>query len=214
MLILVAAGFSGCAPGTVNLGGPAGTPRTGAEAEALAKAIAVYDEGDFAAALVRFEALTATATDDSIGRQARLGEICSRLMLAETQAEFIVAVDMWRDFTQRVTDPEAACELSLLDPLIVRMTPKVTTQVVEIKPVPNQDKSGTAGDPPATSQQVQKLRHELSAIKQKAAQLPELKQRLNESEAENRILKEKIKALEAIDQNIQKKKTEISAPSE
>ena len=51
-------------------------------------------------------------------------------------------------------------------------------------------------------------------MKQKAAQLPELQQRLNESEAENSILKEKIKALEAIDQNIQKKKTEISAPSD
>jgi hypothetical protein len=61
---------------------------------------------------------------------------------------------------------------------------------------------------------VQKLRNELAAMKQKAAQLPELQQRLNESEAENRVLKEKIKALEAIDQNIQKKKTEISAPSE
>ena len=110
--------------------------------------------------------------------------------------------------------PDPACQLSLIDPLIVRMTPKVTTQVVEIKPAPNQEKPPAPADPPASPQQLQKLRNELSVMKQKAAQLPELQQRLNESEAENRILKEKIKALEAIDQNIQKKKTEISAPSD
>lgn len=214
ILIVAVAVISGCAPGSVDLGSPTGVSRSTADAHALQRAMAVFDEGDYADALVRFEALTAAGTDDSIGRQARLGEICSRLMLAETQAEYIAAVDMWRDFTRRVSHLEAACGLSLLDPLIVRMTPKVTTQVVEIKPAPNPEKSAAPASSPASAQQVQKLRNELSAMKQKAAQLPELQQRLIESEAENRILKEKIKALEAIDQNIQKKKTEISAPSE
>ncbi len=214
ILAFVAAVLSGCAPGSRNLAGATDTQRSGADAAALQKAIAVYEAGEFADALVRFEALAAAGTDNTVGRQARLGEICSRLMLAETQAEYIAAVDMWREFNRRVPNPESAWELSLLDPLIVRMTPKVTTQVVEIKPAPTQDKTGTPADPPASSQQVQKLRNELSAMKQKAAKLPELQQRLNESEAENRILKEKIKALEAIDQNIQKKKTEISTPSE
>jgi hypothetical protein len=37
---------------------------------------------------------------------------------------------------------------------------------------------------------------------------------LDKVEAENRTLKDKIKALEAIDQNIRKKKTEIAAPGE
>lgn len=210
LLVGVVAVISGCVSGPRDLGVASLGPR----AAALHKAIAIYEEGDFADALLKFEALTLAGTDDVVGRTARLGEICSRLMLAETQAEYIAAVDMWRDFTRRVPDPEAPCELSLLDPLIVRMIPKVTTQVVEIKPAPDPEKAAVPASSAASAQQVQKLRNELAAMKQKAAQLPELQQRLNESEAENRVLKEKIKALEAIDQNIQKKKTEISAPSE
>ncbi len=213
-LVGVVAVISGCVAGPRDLGVGSGGPRAAGDAAALHKAIAIYEEGDLADALLKFEALTVAGTDDVIGRTARLGEICSRLMLAETQAEYIAAVDMWRDFTRRVPDPEAARELSLLDPLIVRMTPKVTTQVVEIKPSPDPEKTAAPSISTVSAQQVQKLRNELAAMRQKAAQLPELQQRLNASEAENRILKEKIKALEAIDQNIQKKKTEISAPSE
>jgi hypothetical protein len=55
---------------------------------------------------------------------------------------------------------------------------------------------------------------EFSALEKKSAQAAQLQRRLDAVAAENRSLKEKIKALEAIDQNIQKKKTEMAAPSE
>ena len=51
-------------------------------------------------------------------------------------------------------------------------------------------------------------------MKKKAEQAAQLQRKLDEVVAENNALKAKIKALETIDQNIQKKKTEISAPSE
>ncbi|WP_414736128.1 hypothetical protein [Desulfosarcina ovata] len=62
--------------------------------------------------------------------------------------------------------------------------------------------------------EIEKLKAELAVLKKKAEQTAELQRQLDDVMVENQSLKEKIKALEAIDQNIQKKKTEISAPSE
>ncbi|WP_407924794.1 hypothetical protein [Desulfosarcina ovata] len=62
--------------------------------------------------------------------------------------------------------------------------------------------------------EIEKLKAELAVLKKKSEQTAELQRQLDDVMVENQSLKEKIKALEAIDQNIQKKKTEISAPSE
>ncbi|MGA6927563.1 MAG: hypothetical protein WBY88_17880, partial [Desulfosarcina sp.] len=63
-------------------------------------------------------------------------------------------------------------------------------------------------------QKNERLQTEIVDLKKKVGQAAELQQQLDKLEDENRALKEKIKALETIDQNIQKKKTEIATPSE
>jgi cell division protein FtsB len=98
------------------------------------------------------------------------------------------------------------------------MTPKSTTRVIEIYPPAARTSDETAAPADRLQEDLQsygqQFQTELAALKEKAAQADRLQRQLDAAAAENRSLKEKIKALEAIDQNIQKKKTEMVAPSE
>ena len=108
--------------------------------------------------------------------------------------------------------------MALLDPLIARLTPKRTTRVIEIDSPAAQISGETTvpADRRQGDRQQDDQQHppEFSALEKKSAQAAQLQRQLDAVVAENRSLKKKIKALEAIDQNIQKKKTEMAAPSE
>ncbi len=182
--------------------------------EAFENALAVYDEGNFEKALVQFKALSATSASEKITRKAWLGEICCHLMLANTQAQYTVAIGMWHDFGQSVPEDDWIWDLALLDPLIVRMTPNCTTQVIEIHHPPAAPIPTETEVIPVLPKDDRQLHAELFSLKKKLDQATKLRRQMDEIVAENQSLKEKIKALEAIDQSIQKKKTEISAPSE
>ncbi|MEE4112628.1 MAG: hypothetical protein V2I40_07420 [Desulfobacteraceae bacterium] len=181
-------------------------------------ALSVYKDGDYRQAMDLFRTLSTARTDKNLARKAWLGEICCRLMLADTQADYTVAIGLWHDFGKSAPKYDDAWELALLDPVIVRMTPKSTTRVIKIYPPPEKNSTETKAPvdkPQDQPQQVaQPSQTDQSALKKKAAHAAELQRQLDAVTAENRSLKEKIKALEAIDQNIQKKKTEMVAPSE
>jgi len=177
--------------------------------ETLETALAAYDRGDYEQAQRLFKRLVSASASDLYARKAKLGLICSRLITAENQDDYTAAVGMWHQFGETAVDTNA-WDMRLLDPLVVRMTPKTTTRVVYIHPPAEQrtDLRGKqSGDTPVPPEQV-------ADLKKMAAQADRLQGRIDEVIAENQSLKEKIKALEAIDQSIQKKKTEISAPSE
>jgi len=215
ILALIATMMNACAFVRQDIDGTPNADRSEKEARILEDAIATFEDDDFGQALPRFEQLGASTTDERIKQKARLGEICSRLMLAETQAEFTTAVDMWRDFIKTIpSDHDAAWALPLIDPLIVRMAPKMTTHIVELKPrSEDQKKEKTAAPKPPTRKQ-DRAEKKLPAAEKAAQNEEELQNQVQQLKTENQLLKEKIKALEAIDQNIQKKKTELSAPGE
>ena len=112
-----------------------------------------------------------------------------------------------------------AWELALFDQLVVHLTTPPPPQVVETR-LPTAEPAAEPAAPadPQPKDKPQGDRQlpaaELAQLKKKAKRSDQLQQRLNQVVAENRTLKEKIKALEAIDQNIQKKKTEIESPGE
>jgi len=178
-------------------------------------ALSVYKNGDYNQAMDLFRTLSTAGTNQKLARKAWLGEICSRLILAKTQSDYTAAIGLWREFGNSAPKNDDAWDLALLDPVIVRMTPKTTTRVIEIHPPAAQiaDEIAEPADRIQGGQQPngRPSQSDYSALKKKAAQL---QHQLDAVVAENRSLKEKIKALETIDQNIQKKKTEIAAPSE
>ncbi|MFO7714094.1 hypothetical protein [Desulfosarcina sp.] len=223
ILVMVTGILAGCASVFQGLDDKMHRKQFKSAHEAFERALAVYDEGDFEKALTRFKAISEASASEKISRKALLGQICCRLLLADTQAEYTAAIGMWHDFAESTPDDSAVWDLTLLDPLIVRMTPKTTTAVIYINP----PAAKIAEEPAATEdlqpdtrrQDTQKpddreLRAEVADLKEKVERAAQLQHQIDEVTAENLLLKEKIKALEAIDQNIQKKKTEISAPSE
>lgn len=190
---------------------------------ALENALSVYNGGDYVQALGLFKALSAANTNEKLARKAWMGEACCLLMLADTQSDYAAAINLWRDVHKSAPENDDTWDLVLLDPLIARMNPKTTTRVIEIHPPPTpiptetrapaaQTRSDQARDD--QQEEDQQVQTEMAILKEKVADADQLQRQLDEAIAENRSLKEKIKALEAIDQNIQKKKTEIAAPSE
>ena len=172
-------------------------PPTTPDNDPFEYALSVYQRGDYRQAAELFSALSAGTGDDQ-SPEAQFGEICCRLILADSPEDLTVAMEMWKALKYSTGD-RWRVEQTLLDPLIARLP--VSTK----KPLPEIST-------PATPDKQMEI--ELTALKKKAAKVTQLQRRLDAVIAENQTLKQKIKALEAIDQNIQKKKTEISAPSE
>lgn len=213
ILVIVVGIVSGCASVFQSLDDRTDRKRFKSDYEAFESALANYDQGDYTQALEQFKALSTGSASQKMARIARLGEICCRLMLADTQADYTAAVGMWHEFGRSSPEDDAVWDLTLLDPLVVRMAPKNITRVIKIhSPAPQMPMETKM--PTAPRQDDGRLQAELVELKKKAEQAAELQQQMDKIEAENRSLKEKIKALETIDQNIRKKKTEIAAPSE
>ena len=170
-------------------------------------ALSVYQGGDYDRAEKLFNTLAKADTTDDQRMSAQLGEICSILMHAGSPEAMSRAVGLWETLKHSISDDTWRAERVLLDPLIRRF-PAAAKKPAPVVPAA----------PSATSKKVKtadkKIETELTTLKKKAARATELQRQLDAVTAENQALKEKIKALEAIDQNIQKKKTEISAPSE
>jgi hypothetical protein len=165
----------------------------------FAYALSIYQKGDYIQAAKLFNALSRPNTGDDLYLKAQLGEVCCRLMLSTSPEDLSTANRMWKDLMNSNTGDIWRVEQTLFDPLIDRLS--VSTD----EPSP----AAMAPDPPKKQNKT-----ELTALKKKSAQITQLQRQLDAVMAENQILKQKIKALEAIDQNIQKKKTEMAAPSE
>ncbi|PID40543.1 MAG: hypothetical protein CR984_02675 [Proteobacteria bacterium] len=213
ILVVLISLFTGCADMFQRLDDNMHRKRFRSDYETLEKALAAYDRGDYQQAKLLFKGLTSTSASDLYSRKAKLGLICSRLLTAENQDDYTAAVGMWHQFGETKVKANV-WDIRLLEPLVVRMTPKTTTRLVYIHPPAEQRKGLHTKQSTLSSGDTQVPPEQLTELKKKAALAAQLQQRIDNIEAENKSLKEKIKALETIDQIIRKKKTEIAAPNE
>jgi len=219
MLVMAALVLTGCASVFRDLDEHMQRTEFRADYDILDQAITVYRDGNFHTAMERFQALASTSRSTDVRRKARLGEICSRLMLACTAEAYSRAVGMWHDFRASVTARDNVWDPILLEPLIVREVP-ATQAVTE----PSEQKTNNDDAVPVKHRMTRRAaaasppermnKNELTILKKNAERAETLERQLESVIAENKSLKEKIKALEAIDQNIQKKKTAIAEPGE
>jgi hypothetical protein len=220
-VIVLMALFTGCASIFQNLDDKMNRKRFKKDYEALDAALEIYDQGDFEKALARFRTIKSEHKNEKIERRAWLGEICCCLLLADTPADFSVAIGMWHAFADSTTDADATWSQALLDPLVVRLAPRASSGEAEVDSS-GQQPEATAGTKTPTMQkntdkprnEEARLETEMAELKKKAKRADKLQLKIAKILAENRSLKEKIKALEAIDQSIQKKKSEISTSGE
>jgi hypothetical protein len=219
-VIALVALFAGCASVFQNFDDKMNRQRFKKDYEALDAALEIYDQGEFEKALAQFRAIKSDRKNRKVERRAWLGEICCCLMLAETPGDFSVAIGMWHDFAESTTNADAIWSQALLDPLIVRLAPRLPSEKMAVDSSTEQPE--TTGTKPAIPQEKAdqpqndevRLQAEMADLRKKAKRADKLQLRIAKILAENRSLKEKIKALEAIDQSIQKKKTEISTSGE
>lgn len=212
-LLITAVMLGGCACMLEDLDGQIQRQRYSLAHETFENALAAYDQGDYAKALTLFQAIGETNAGEAILRKSRLGEICCRLMLATTPAAFDAAMEMWRASVESSPDQATSWDLILLNPLISRSALKTAAPIHVPQPSPRAPKS-PAETPEIASKPDQQRQDEIADLKKEAQRAAQLQRQIDQVVAENQALKEKIKALEAIDQQIQKKKTEIGATSE
>ena len=218
--VVVVGLFTGCASVFQDLDDRLSRKRFKKDYQALNKALEAYDQGHFEEARGQFKAIKAASENQKVVHRAWLGEISCCLMLADTPAEFTAAVGMWHEFTDTATDQDAVWRHALIDPLIVRQAPQAVPTVVKvpppaIAPSANNPEPRAIQPPAGILPDAQALdQAEIEELKKKAQRADKLQLEMAKIRSENRSLKEKIKALEAIDQNIQKKKTELSTSGE
>lgn len=217
-LIIVVGMFTGCTSVVRDFENRMNRMRFPSDYASYENALSVYKAGDYEQAMNLFRTLSTARPHDKMARKAWLGEICSRLMLADTPSAYATAINHWHEFGKSAPKNGDEWDMTLLDPLIFRLMPQRTARRIEIQ----SPEVRISGETTVTADQRQddrqqddqQLQPEFSALERKAAQTVQLQRQLDAVLAENRSLKKKIKALEAIDQNIQKKKTEMVAPSE
>ena len=226
ILMLMTLTITGCASVFQDFDERMQRSKYSADYEHLDRAITLYDEGDFQTALDRFSTLASASASRDVQRKARFGELCSQLMLARTANEYNRAIGMWHDFAATATAHDNAWDPVLLEPLIVSKappaqdpngTPEQNKPTVNAGPAPDSARMPpkAAIAPPPTAPPAPELdKSVVATLKKKAERAESLQRQLDDVMAENQSLKEKIKALEAIDQKIQKKKTAIAEPGE
>lgn len=189
----------GCGPQVRNL---FRCPSYNTEAAVFARGMAAYEQGAITLARADFHALAEDAVHPALSRDARLGTICCDLLLADTSVAYDRAIDLWYGFMKTVGENGESLNPRLIAPLVSRMVPE------------NLLTTAASGEISGSVQAVQTIHHintEMAALKKKVIFL---QRQMADRRADNQALQEKIKALESIDQNIQKKKMGLAVPDE
>ena len=179
------------------------------------QAVAAYVDKQYQLAAERFEAIRQQTTDQRFALMALYGVACSRLMAANSPQEYNEALILWDKWLKHVPDTCEYEDSALFDPLIKN---KMIFSNIPM----TQEKSGDL-DIDATvprwlliksKQELERVKAELETAQQN---LDKRQRKIQSLEKEIGELKGQIKALETIDQKIQKKKNAIpstdSAPN-
>jgi len=171
------------------------------------QAIATYKSGQYSEAAKQFDALREQATDKRFALMALYGAACSRLMAARTPREYNDAMILWDRWVDHVPDTCDYENSTLFDPLIRE---KMIFSNIPLTPQAPSEAKADDGVPRwllmKSREELDRLKNELDTTQQ-AAEKREKK--IQELEKEIAELKGQIKALETIDQKIQKKKNAI-----
>ncbi|MDJ0781786.1 MAG: hypothetical protein QNJ22_07425 [Desulfosarcinaceae bacterium] len=205
MLVAVALLTGGCASTNRIIDDLRHTIRFETDHETLDNGFAALQQRHYAQAEAIFADLKDTTGSKTVQRKARYGYAFTRLMRARTPGQQAAAIALWDAWRETYSpDPEWE-DPRVLEPLFLCRA-KGGQRTICKGTVPE-------GDYKASLQKSRRLQLEVDALSRRLQALEISKTELLDAKnQEIRNLKEKIRALEAIDQKIQKKKKEISAP--
>jgi hypothetical protein len=171
------------------------------------QAVAAYMDRQYVLAAEGFEAIRQQTTNKRFALMALYGVACSRLMAADSPEEYHEALILWDKWIQHVPDTCAYEDSALFDPLIKNK------MLFSNIPMATEKESDIDLDATVPRWLLIRSQQELNRLKIKAdmAQhtLDRREKTIQSLEKEIDELKRQIKALETIDQKIQKKKNAI-----
>ncbi|MEJ2642606.1 MAG: hypothetical protein P8010_23890 [Desulfosarcinaceae bacterium] len=206
LAVLVAAAFlsGGCSPTHRIIDDLRHTIRFETDQKTLDKGFDALISGHYAQAEAIFGDLKETTGSKIVQRKARYGYAVTRLIQAQTAGQSAAAIALWDAWRQTYSpDPEWE-DPRVLEPLFL-CRQKGGQRAVCRGTVPESEYKVSAQKNKRLQLEVDTLKKRLKALETSKAELLEAKNQ------EIKNLKEKIHALEAIDQKIQEKKKEVSA---
>jgi hypothetical protein len=171
------------------------------------QAVAAYMDKQYVLASELFEAIRQQTTDKRFALMALYGVACSRLMAADSPQEYHEALILWDNWIQHVPDTCAYEDSALFDPLIKN---KMLFSNIPMAAEKESEIDLDATVPRWLFIRSQQALNRLN-IEADTAQrtLGKRQKKIQSLEKEIDELKRQIKALETIDQKIQKKKNAI-----
>lgn len=192
------------------------------------EALDAYAAGEYEASARAFDSVYIQTSDSPLGLKALYGSACTRLMLAETVDDYREALATWNNWLQIAASAGQEKELTLMAPIIRRKM--LFSEIVTSMENPGQNEHGPAIPLWLYNHAGEKLHHmrvqwssaetalkeqrkKSKNLEKEAAdckeQVQNLVTRYEELDLRNNELESQIKALEIIDQNIQKKKSSL-----
>ncbi len=170
-------------------------------------AVAAYMDKQYQVAAEQFEAIRQKTSDKQFALMALYGVACSRLMAANTPKEYNDALILWDKWIKHAPTPGEYEKSSLFDHLIKN---KMIFSNIPMTPEKTRDMDVDATVPRwlliKSKEELDRLKSELEMAQQTAEKR---QKKIQTQEKEIGELKRQIKALETIDQKIQKKKNAI-----
>lgn len=208
LLMLIVAGAlmaGGCTPTNRIIDDLRHTIRFETDHKTLDKGFDALGKHHYAQAEAIFADLKDNTGSKVVQRKARYGYTVARLIRARTPGQSAAAMALWDAWRQTYT-PDAEWEdPRVLEPLFL-CRQKSGKRAVCRGTVPEEDFKISEKKNSRLQLEAETLRQRLEDLEASKAALLEAKNR------EIKNLKDKIRALEAIDQKIQEKKKEVSAP--
>lgn len=183
--------------------------------EALEKGFDASRKGDHAKAIEIFEELSSTSGSEEVRQKALYGLAVTRLVVAQNATQYKAAVGLWHKWSEsKGIGMASGCEdPRLMEPFFLCRYPVDFDSMgfesgahVCSDTVPKKELVAQQAKVKVLESQTANYRNKIESLRLELETLRKTKNR------EILALKNKIKALEAIDQNIQKKKTKVSAP--
>jgi outer membrane murein-binding lipoprotein Lpp len=212
-LILALWVFGGCAKTTRVLDDFATKIRLEADSKTLEKGFEAIRKAQYAAAQDLLQNVSVSSGSYLVRRRAAYGLAVSRLLAANSSEQFQQALVIWQKWRQSEFREAAWEDPALLEPFLMCRFPPNSVETVSAA---NSEVCRGAVAKSLYEEALKKAASDeknLESLKKKYDALNAEKEVLIQArDSEIQILKDKIKALEAIDQKIQQKKTEISSP--
>ncbi len=175
----------------------------------LAAAHTAFEKGHYTKARALFAA-TQHAQDADLARHALYGLACTQLVAAQTPQEYAEARKLWDSWAELQNPPLKGEDPRLLGKLLANAAPKEPTLISP--PLASGKEAGAQAQKliQAQRRQTEVLEAKLALMEKEIKVLNYFKEYSRNLEEEIRTLRHQIESMQAIDQNIQQKKQEIS----